>query len=672
MGTAPALDDEVAKKVSDLKSQGNKMFAQKDWAKAIEQYESAMKMLPAGHAERGDLLCNKAACLMGLNRYKDAVKECGSALEAVPNSAKALRSRAKALEKQGLYKQALADIQAVNRTESANDDSREAEKRLKDLMAGRRPSLANGGARAAANTAANAAANRGARSPAQWPFSAKVTLGSETRLVQLTASAGYGDLLAQVAAKFPTAGPVVLRYLDAEGDLVTITSRNDLHAAFAEALKNADKRLGVAGIPPIKVQATAVANHAEVPPIPVEELNENRTLQQQILAQQAAQQLQQQTKQTAQGYPSGDLIEIDDWLIDLIGMVKDAAGIDSDKHIDVQNDAMTVLGKAIDTTIRSEEAQPLFDKAAARFQEIIAMGYVQWSQVHTHKAHRLMDVAALADQSWSKELEGSVKKEFDAAEALIKKSLDVKADYFEALGAMAALECDRAKVACKLLQKPVPPMEPAADEAAVKASQEATTAATKEALAKIKAGDVKSAGKNMTNAAGWYKKARAAAEAADAERKAEAEKRKGSSSSSEDKQPEAAAAANGQAEGSQDSMLTTLSSHAQVMHGNSLYEWSQVLAAVDESSWKSVLDEATELFRAAGCAEKDIRGALKNHTEVDKLDLGPDPEPEPEPTPAPAAAAAEGPSTKQHKAAPEAKGLPKLERKPKEKAAATQ
>jgi len=39
------------------------------------------------------------------------VKECSSALEAAPNSSKALRSRAKALEKQGLYKQALADIQ---------------------------------------------------------------------------------------------------------------------------------------------------------------------------------------------------------------------------------------------------------------------------------------------------------------------------------------------------------------------------------------------------------------------------------------------------------------------------------------------------------------------------------------------------------------------------------
>jgi len=54
--------------VSDLKSEGNKMFAQKEWAKAIEQYESAMKMLPVGHTERADLQCNKAACLMGLNK----------------------------------------------------------------------------------------------------------------------------------------------------------------------------------------------------------------------------------------------------------------------------------------------------------------------------------------------------------------------------------------------------------------------------------------------------------------------------------------------------------------------------------------------------------------------------------------------------------------------------
>jgi hypothetical protein len=32
-------------------------------------------------------------------------------------------------------------------------------------------------------------------------------------------------------------GPVLLRYIDGEGDPVTITGRNDLQAAFTEALK---------------------------------------------------------------------------------------------------------------------------------------------------------------------------------------------------------------------------------------------------------------------------------------------------------------------------------------------------------------------------------------------------------------------------------------------------
>ena len=41
-----------------------------------------------------------------------------------------------------------------------------------------------------------------------------------------------------------------------------------------------------------------------------------------------------------------------------------------------------------------------------------------------------------------------------------------------------------------------------------------------------------------------------------------------------------------------------------------------------------MLDEAVEHFRGAGCAEADIRGALKNHYRAADLDQGPDPEPE--------------------------------------------
>lgn len=100
-----------------------------------------------------------------------------------------------------------------------------------------------------------------------------------------------------------------------------------------------------------------------------------------------------------------------------------------------------------------------------------------------------------------------------------------------------------------------------------------------------------------------------------------------------------------------------------MLHGNALYEWSQMLGAVGAAEWRPVLDDAVARFRGAGCAEADIRAALKNHSHAGELDLGPDPEPEP------SKAAAEQPSSSKP-APPEAKGLPKLERKPKDKAGA--
>ncbi len=54
---------------------------------------------------------------------------------------------------------------------------------------------------------------------------------------------------------------------------------------------------------------------------------------------------------------------------------------------------------------------------------------------------------------------------------------------------------------------------------------------------------------------------------------------------------------------------------AQVLKGNFLFEWSQMQAAVG-AEWRPLLDAATGLFRDAKCPEKDIRGALRNHSKV--------------------------------------------------------
>jgi hypothetical protein len=57
-------------------------------------------------------------------------------LAIAPSNPKALLWRSKALEAQGLYKQALSDVQALNRTSDATPDSQSSEQRLKDIMSG--------------------------------------------------------------------------------------------------------------------------------------------------------------------------------------------------------------------------------------------------------------------------------------------------------------------------------------------------------------------------------------------------------------------------------------------------------------------------------------------------------------------------------------------------------
>eukprot|EP00198_Chlamydomonas_reinhardtii_P013175 XP_001702512.1 predicted protein [Chlamydomonas reinhardtii] len=102
---------------------------------------------------------------------------------------------------------------------------------------------------------------------------------------------------------------------------------------------------------------------------------------------------------------------------------------------------------------------------------------------------------------------------------------------------------------------------------------------------------------------------------------------------------------------------------ALVLKGNFMYEWSQMLAAVGrpEAEWRAELEAAQALFREAGCPEKDIRNALRNHLKAPELNI-PAEEEEPakeEAKPAAAAAAAKEEPAAEEK--PKAKGLPSLE-----------
>lgn len=58
------LQGDAAAQVASLRDQGSKFFATKEYAKALECYDKALKAAPAGHPETPLLHSNKAACHM--------------------------------------------------------------------------------------------------------------------------------------------------------------------------------------------------------------------------------------------------------------------------------------------------------------------------------------------------------------------------------------------------------------------------------------------------------------------------------------------------------------------------------------------------------------------------------------------------------------------------------
>ena len=155
----------------------------------------------------------------------------------------------------------------------------EAERRLKDLLAGKRPA---GNTLATANGTTAAAKKQQMRQQRSQPyvFQAKIQLDDETRSMHMTGQVTYAELQHAVREKFPSAGPLILKYLDREGDLVTITDRNDLQVALKEVVENAEKAAGQHGgprlpnmIPPLRLHATRAKSevstslHASVPAI---------------------------------------------------------------------------------------------------------------------------------------------------------------------------------------------------------------------------------------------------------------------------------------------------------------------------------------------------------------------------------------------------------------------
>ncbi len=118
-------DDAAGRSESEadsLKAEGNKLFSKGAAEEALALYEEAIAVAPLRPAlakKRAAYHANRAACLLQLERFEEAIAACDDCLDLDPSYLKAMLRRVTALEKLGMLEEAQQGERRTSRSNGA-------------------------------------------------------------------------------------------------------------------------------------------------------------------------------------------------------------------------------------------------------------------------------------------------------------------------------------------------------------------------------------------------------------------------------------------------------------------------------------------------------------------------------------------------------------------------
>ncbi|KAF2309066.1 hypothetical protein GH714_000321 [Hevea brasiliensis] len=471
------------KRAHELKEEGNRRFQNKDFAGAFEQYDNALRLTPKTHPDRAVFHSNRAACLMQMKPidYETVIAECTMALQVQPRFVRALLRRARAFEAIGKYDMAMLDVQLLLGAEPDHRDALEIARRLRTAFGPRqeaqqdlqsRPSPAALGASAVrgapiaglgpclparpvskkaatppgvlavsvsnklekpqVNVAANLFKDSqgGESSSVPLPIRGnvpevavrwrplKLVYDHDIRLGRMPVNCTFKMLREIVSKRFPSSKSVLIKYKDNDGDLVTITCAAELRLAESSAETCCTRSLLIQS-----------ASDSEIDKADKEAPKE---------------------KTGASEDPESKEAEMDDWLFEFAQLFRTHVGVDPDAHIDLHELGMELCSEALEETVTSEEAQNLFDKAALKFQEVAALAFFNWGNVHMCAARKRIPL----DESAGREVVLAqlqvaydwVKEKYSLAREKYEEALLIKPDFYEGLLALGQQQFEMAKL----------------------------------------------------------------------------------------------------------------------------------------------------------------------------------------------------------------------------------
>lgn len=439
----------------------------------------------------------------------------------------------------------------------------------------------------------------------------KFVYDHDIRLGQMPVNCGFKVLREIVRSRFPSSKSVLIKYKDNDGDLVTVTCTAELRLAESAAdgvltkEPESDKsdsvgmlRLHVVDVspeqePPLLDEEVEEEEVEEEKP-PVEEEDIRASLSETVSETEVSNEKSDKEKTPSSEDPEMKELEMDDWLFDFAQLFRSHVGIDPDAHVDLHELGMELCSEALEETVTSEEAQPLFEKAAAKFQEVAALAFFNWGNVHMCAARKRIPLEESGGKDKvAKQLQTAyewVKERYTLAKEKYEHALSIKPDFYEGLLALGQQQFEMAKLhwSFALAQKMDLSVWDATETLALfDSAEEKMKAATEmwEKLEEQRMNDLKNPNKK--------------------EEVSKRRKKQGDGENGEASEAVTAAEAAEQA--------IAMRSQIHLFWGNMLFERSQVECKISVSGWEKNLDSAVERFKLAGASETDISTVVKNH-----------------------------------------------------------
>lgn len=257
----------------------------------------------------------------------------------------------------------------------------------------------------------------------------KLVFGEDIRWAQLPADCTLLQLREIVRHRFPSSRAVLIKYKDQEGDLITITTNEELRWAEESAGSQGSVRFYIVQVDP------------EQDPFFEKSKNEDGLNEHQNYVAENGDVNGKEIVQTSC---------IEDWILLFAQLFKKQVCVESDADLDLHKLGMKLYSEAMEETVTSEEAQGLFDIAGDKFQEMAAFALFNWGNVHMSRARKRV---YLIEDSSKELILSQIKSAYDWAQneyvqtgKRYEEALRMKPDFYEGFLSLGQQQFEQAKL----------------------------------------------------------------------------------------------------------------------------------------------------------------------------------------------------------------------------------